>query len=60
MGGARSTQFWSEIMNSTRGKVTRVWKDNTKIDRKEIGRVGGYGLDSYGLGKEQMAGSCKR
>jgi len=47
-------------MKSMRGKVTRRRKDNTKIDFKEIGWVGWCGLDSYGLGKEQMAGSGKR
>jgi len=39
VGGACSTHFWSEIMNSMRGKVSRRRKDNTKIDLKEIGWV---------------------
>jgi hypothetical protein len=32
------------------GRPRRRWVDNTKIDLREIDRMGWYGLDRYGSG----------
>jgi hypothetical protein len=38
------------------GRPRRRWEDNIKMYLKEIG-FGGCGLDSFGLGQRQVAGS---
>jgi hypothetical protein len=38
------------------GRPMHKWQDNIKMDLRKIG----CGVDSYGLGQGQMAGSCNR
>ena len=42
----------------TLGRLRRIWKDNVKMDLREMGWGGGYGQDLRGSKQGQVVSSC--